>query len=306
MKKGDARTFVLLGIFVFIGLLFMLFVNINPINSQMLGVADPKSKDMKETRTDEASVDEPKTPEELSERMFSDKMSDFKALVVGLEQRDTQKFKTDTQKALNKLADIIGEFSSISGDKQSTINEKILNTRRSAEKLALLQDDEKIITELKSGLTSANEAVKGIKANLNCEKREDRTLCEGIERKSTDIENKLAKIDKTNYKSKTKEIFADFHSLLQYLHKKVSTPTNNMTMVQPENANDMLEQPYQVINKQESKKQYTKSHDNCDNHDDHDNNDDNDDWDDRDKKQKGSNPQGCKIKDDKGVNKDVK
>ncbi|NLF83351.1 MAG: hypothetical protein GX568_05140 [Candidatus Gastranaerophilales bacterium] len=305
MKKGDARTFVLLGIFLFIGLLFMLFANINPINSQMLGVADPKSKDMKETRTDEAAVDEPKTPEELSERMFSDKMSDFKALIVGLEQRDTQKFKTDTQKALNKLADIIGEFSSISGDKQSTINEKILSTRRSAEKLALLQDDEKIITELKNGLTSANEAIKGIKVNLNCEKREDRTLCEGIERKSTDIENKLTKIDKTNYKSKTKEIFADFHSILQYLHKKVSTPTNNMTMIQPENANDLSEQPYQVINKQESKKQYTKSHDNCDcdNHDDH---DDNDKCDDRDKQQKGSNPSGCKIKDEKGINKDVK
>jgi hypothetical protein len=246
MKKGDAKTFVLLGIFVFIGLLFMLFAKINPANPSFSGAAEAKKQEQM-TKTEE-----PKTPEELSEKMFSDKMGEFKNIIVGLEQKDTQKFKTDTQNAFNKLADLIGEFSSTTGDNQSKVNDKIQSVKRSGEQLTLLQDEEKVANEVKKGFTSANDALKEVKSSLNCDKPEDKALCEGISKKTAEIETKIKTIDKDNQKLKTKEILADFHSLLRSMHRGISAP-KNMTMIQPKDANDFSEQSFQVINKQSAK-----------------------------------------------------
>ncbi len=276
MRKGSAKILVLLGLFIFIGLAFVF----------LAGTGSEKQSSPETARAAKHDVD--KDIFETEKQMYMEKMDKFKAMILKLEQKDMKKFKEHTKESFNELAGLIKNLPKLSGKMKSEVKEEVMEVRRSAEKIALLEDEKKVIEQVKKGFDSAKDALEEIKKNLDCDKAVNKDFCDKLKKKIKKIEEKIKQINMQNYKQMTKEIFMDFYLLLKYMHSQMSKP-EFMTRVQAGNGEVKT---IQVINEEAEQKINKTNKDKNDDNDDNDDDDDDDD-DDKDKKSKDKEKCGC-------------
>lgn len=212
MRKGSARILVLLGVLILVGLAFVFFAESgsNKKNTPKIAQAAKQGEKM--------------NVQEMEKKMYLEKMDRFKKMVLNLDQRDMKKFKEQTVKLFDKLAMLINKVPKVAEDAKDDVMEKTRAVKRSAEKIALLDNEQKVVEEIKAGFKSAKEALMEIKDGLECDKPMHKDLCANIEKRANRIHEKVRQINMKNYKQMTKEVFMDFQSLLRYMFAQMSRP----------------------------------------------------------------------------------
>ncbi len=221
MRKGSARILVLLGVLILVGLAFVFFAE------------SGSNKENAPKITQAAKHDQEMNVAEMEKKMYLEKLDKFKMMILKFEQRDMTKFKEQTVVLFGKLAMLIDGTPKLTEEMKKNVQEKTKDVKRSAEKIALLDNEAKVVDEIKKGFKSAKEALMQIKKGLECDKPMHKDLCSNIEKRANKIHEKVKQINTKNYKHMTKEIFMDFQSLLRYIFVQMSRP-EFVTQVQAE------------------------------------------------------------------------
>ena len=243
MEKNSTKILLLVGAFIIIGLAFTLFAGTSSEKKSAPEVTKP------ETEMNLAQ----KTEREL----FAKNLDKLKEIIQKPDQKDLSKFKEQTRDGVLLLTDLINELPKAPGEKSDNVLEKTLQAKSSAEKIVLLDNENQVINQIKSSFENAKNAIKDIKDNLNCEKKNTKVFCIVVDKHLSQIEKINKEMNKKNYKKKTKEIFLHFHSLLGYMDKEMSKPKFLISNQQQNNDQDVnpVVQAEQKVNKTEEKEE---------------------------------------------------
>ncbi|MCK5176304.1 MAG: hypothetical protein KAQ92_01135, partial [Candidatus Aenigmarchaeota archaeon] len=238
MRKGKI---LLLALFVIAGLAVKFLTNVK---------TDNQTKEITHTVKQENIL----KLTEAEKKVFAEKLKTFKKIVYKLEQADLPAFKNQTKTAFNALADFINELPPISSVMLEDIIEKTVKIKQGAEKMNLLENEGKIVNEIKKGFEASEEALEKITDNLNCtDDARGKQFCQQVKEKLDNIETIIDNIDMQNYKQKTNELFLNFYELFAYMNEQI----NNSDVLTHESDEKLTQSPTveQLIHGQSAEKQ---------------------------------------------------
>lgn len=212
MKQGSKKILLILGFLVFAGLTLVF----------LAGTAAEKNSSPKIIKA--AKPGETLNIKKAENKLYLENLQKFKTTTLRLEQKENEKFKEQTEKALNQLTELIKQMPKLSKKVKNEISKNLMNINRNAEKIALLENEVKLIDELKETFTMAVKTIEIIKDDLNCDKAIHKDLCQKLQKKLDKINKKTGQINEENYKQITKEVFMDFYSTLDYMYSQMSKP----------------------------------------------------------------------------------
>ncbi len=210
MKKDNKKALIFLSLLILVGISFTLLSEIERKKPpKILQAAIPNVEmDIKETE----------------KKIYIEKMDKFKKIILNLEQNDTQKFKEQTKQAFNEIGSLIRNLPKLPDNFKNSVREITMKMERGAEKVNLLEDEEKVINEIKKSFTSCQNGLVTIKKRVECNKAKYKDFCDKFASQISKIEKNIKEINAKNYKQETKEIFVNFYTLLDYMHTQISEP----------------------------------------------------------------------------------
>jgi len=230
MRQGSAKILMLLGFLILMGLAFVFFTGGNSEKQAAPEKANAAPKSGINTQI-----------VENENEIYKKKLTEFKEITFKLNQKDLKLFKEQTKEAFNLLAELIDELPQ-SSETKSEVKENTTELKKVAGQIALFDNEEKIVELLKKGFTVANDAIDKATGDVDEEKKPAKKFLENIEKKFDVMENKVKKITMKNYKSMTKELLMDFHSLIRYMNKEMKNSdimiTSASTKEDADNNND--------------------------------------------------------------------
>ena len=239
MKKGRNKILLLTGLVVLLGLAFLLFGGMNSekkVSPEAAKAAKPEAK--------------LNLAQETERKAFSKKLGELREVIDKFNQQDMDEFKNQTREGLLLLADLINELPELPEGLSDDVVEETLQLKKNAEKIVLVEKEKEIIELIKKSFDKAKDAVEEIRGNLRCEEEANKKFCENFEKRIDKIENVIGQINKQTYKQKTRELFFEFHSLLNYLNKEMRQP-EFLTMMRYAYDEQKMQQTEQEVNKKE-------------------------------------------------------
>lgn len=234
MRKGNVRILLLM-LFVIAGLILAIFLMINSsTQSEKTANSPAQGEGILLTQMQNRQV----SPEDR--QAFQESLDKYRRMVTNLEQTDIPKFKTQSRDAFLGLASLIddlkkqtegtastGAAAPATEDQSEEMQEPEDNTtadiRTNAGRIPEIQDENELVTEIKSTFNAARESLEEIEADENAtsaagteEEMEDK-----FEQRFDDLEQKINALTQANYRAGSKEIFLNFHSLIKQMENEL-------------------------------------------------------------------------------------
>ncbi len=242
MKEGNTKILTLLVILVVIGLAFAFFT---------------KTEQEDQVKTEKSNNESQKNDPLVKEReqeVFSAQLENLEEVIVELDQNDLKKFKEQTGKGLNTIANLINELPNVQEKNPNNVTKETKKIQRHAERVVLVDGEEKTVEQIKEGFDSAKNSVQLVTKDIEqSEQKEDlnEKFQTNVEKRTDKIDEMIEKVDEKNYKERSKDLFIEFHSLLSYMNNQMSKQ-EVLTSTSQKNNIDRLNEKYQY---QEEKKE---------------------------------------------------
>lgn len=239
MKKGKTKILTLVGLFIFLALTLVF----------LAGTATEKQSTAQNSKTKEENT-QLNLAQKTERELFSKKLGELRMIIDKFEQKDFKEFKNQTRKGFLLLADLINELPEFPGGLSEDVLEETMQIKRNAEKLVLIEDKEKVVDLIKDSFDEGHDSIEKIEDTLSCEEEISDKFCEKVEKRLAKLEDMTSVINQKNVMSKTKEVFFEFHSLLNFLNREMSKP-EFLTLMQKV---QQRQQSEQEVNKTEKDK----------------------------------------------------
>jgi len=218
MRNGYTKILLLLGLVIFIGVLFLILSSADSVEkAQQIAPAVKKEIDVELTQE--------------QKEQYSAKLKEFKESAVTLDMKDTKKFRAQTGKAFTQLAELIDGLPTVPGSVPAEVLEETVKIKQAAEKINIEGNEKKLSGLIKEGFEHSGDAIQNLIGNISDENEKKTQENESAEKFSGNVKKKLEvieertdKIDVKNYKQMTKEIFMHFTVLLAYMEEQMSNP----------------------------------------------------------------------------------
>ncbi|HSA07140.1 MAG TPA: hypothetical protein P5556_08150 [Candidatus Gastranaerophilales bacterium] len=244
MRKGSSKILLILSILIFIGFTFLFLTKTNA---------------QKNTTQEDAAVENLQkeiTPDPNTDQVFTEKIDELKEIYQNLDVKNLDEFKKQTKQGLYTLADLINELSKSPDETTTTGTAQTRQVQKSAEALGIITNEKEIINQIKIAFNASKINLSDIKGKLNCQDKANREFCPKIDQKLNSIQQMITQINDQNYKAKTKEIFMQFHSVLEYMNQKMNRPDSLSSINDQEN-----NQPELNVNKAQQDQKQAKTQD---------------------------------------------